>query len=162
MLGASGKQQGLAIHVCVSVLTQTLFPSRLPCNTEQSCLCCAVDPCLQLTQLLCNTRLNYKVFAVFYSCETMMWTLWVHRLHTRNLDEYLACESFPKYFFNELTAGFGYIHCFLVMLIQIIFLAEKYWQFMYLEFWGKSIQDEEMALLKMSTFLWGSIFLVHL
>ena len=42
----SGEQRrDSAIHMHVSVLPQTPFPSRLPCNTEQSSLCFTVGPC---------------------------------------------------------------------------------------------------------------------
>ena len=42
----SGEQwRDSAIYTHVSILPQTPLPSRLPHNTEQSSLCCAVGPC---------------------------------------------------------------------------------------------------------------------
>ena len=41
----SGEQQkDSAIHIHVSILPQTLLPSRLPCNIEQSSMCYSAGP----------------------------------------------------------------------------------------------------------------------
>ena len=42
---SSEKQRGSAGHMHVSILPQTALPSRLPHNTEQSSVCCAVGHC---------------------------------------------------------------------------------------------------------------------
>ena len=36
---SGGEQRDLAIHTYVSILPETPFPTRLPHNIEQSCLC---------------------------------------------------------------------------------------------------------------------------
>ena len=42
---SGGQQRGLAIHIHVSLLPQTPFPTRLPHNIEQSSMCYIVGPC---------------------------------------------------------------------------------------------------------------------
>ena len=42
---SSRQQRDSAIHIHVSILPQTPFPSRLPHNIEQSSLCYTVHPC---------------------------------------------------------------------------------------------------------------------
>ena len=45
MTVSGGEQKDSAIHTHVSILPQTLLPSRLPCNTEHSSMCYTVGPC---------------------------------------------------------------------------------------------------------------------
>ena len=42
---SGGQQKDSAIHIHVSIVLQTPFPSRLPHNIEQSSLCYTVGPC---------------------------------------------------------------------------------------------------------------------
>ena len=42
---SGGEQSDLAIHTYVSILPETPFPTRLPHNIEQSCLCSTAGPC---------------------------------------------------------------------------------------------------------------------
>ena len=44
VLVSSVQQSDSVIHICVSVLFQTLFPFRLLQNIKQSSLCCTVGP----------------------------------------------------------------------------------------------------------------------
>ena len=45
MIPAGGEKRDSAIHIHVSILPQTPFPSRLPHNSEQSSPCYTVGPC---------------------------------------------------------------------------------------------------------------------
>ena len=45
MIVLGGQQRDSAIHIHVSILSQTPLPSRLPHNIEQSSLCYTVGPC---------------------------------------------------------------------------------------------------------------------
>ena len=42
---SGGQKRDSVIHIHVSILPQTLLPSRLPHNIEQSSLCHTADPC---------------------------------------------------------------------------------------------------------------------
>ena len=44
MVVSGGQQRDSAIHIHVSILLQTLLPSRLPHNIEQSSVCCTAGP----------------------------------------------------------------------------------------------------------------------
>ena len=59
---SGGQQRDSAIHIHVSILSQTPLPSRLPHNIEQSSLCYTVGPCwLPILNVGVGTRPSHKV-----------------------------------------------------------------------------------------------------
>ena len=68
----SGKQQrDSAIHIHVSILPQTSFPSRMPHNIEQSSVSCAVGPYwLSILNVAVQYHAIFMTVALYYSLKS--------------------------------------------------------------------------------------------
>ena len=117
----------------VSILPQTLLPSRLPHNTEQISLCYTVGPCwLSILNIEVCTYRSQTLLTISFSHSSLLATI---SLFSKSVNTGISCKLFWAKFMHGCE---GQQICLVGILLKLMFRCCCLWVFIYRSFPGGS------------------------